>query len=196
MKTLHIQLYVNRLGFDITPLILYAKAYNLKHGIDLQFNTVGVNVMGYKSSEFAEVRPGINYCVLLGAEQLVPHSDADIDIFMFDQSEWHTPPGSAYPLLPDTPTSVTRWNVDKPFISYGVYPPILGNYEIVLIHELMHAYNELAVHEGFNVTDMMDMLTLPDGTKQPYYLNDQPDNVNSNFINAWEQLHESGWLKD
>ena len=197
MKKLSVQLYVNRLGFNITPLLLYVKDYNFRHGIDLHFNTVGVAVTGYKSSDFAPLagRAGINYCVLEGAETLVPHSDADIDIFMFDQSEWATPPGSKYPILPNTPTSSTFWNIDKPFIAYGVYPPQLGSYMLMLIHELMHAYNKIAVHEGFPVVDMMDMLTLPDGTQQPYYLNDQPDNVNSNFINAWEQYYETGWLK-
>lgn len=193
IKKLTVQLNVNRLGFNITPLILFAKEYNLRHGIDLQFNTTSVDVVGYTSSDFAEVRPGINYCILLGADKLVPPSKADIDIFMYDQSEWHTPPGSPYPLLPDTPTSDCIWTT-KPFINYGVYPAVLGNYAIVLIHELMHAFAKIAVHEGYKINDIMDMM-LVDGVEQPYYLNNQPDNVNSNFINMWEQFYNTSWLK-
>jgi len=205
MKKLSVQLYVNRLGFNITPLLLYVKDYNFRHGIDLQFNTVAVDVTGYKSSDFAPIRPAvsvdgkeviptINYCILLGAPALVPQSNAAIDIFMFDQSEWATPPGSAYPILPNTPTSDTIWNINKPFINYGVYPPILGNYMLILIHELIHAFGMIARSEGYNVTDVMDVMMV-NGLPQAYYLNNDPWNVNGNFTRMWEQFYNSGWLK-
>lgn len=194
MKTLtrKVTFYTNRISADLVPIINYAKAYNLKHGIELVTSIQSVDVHGYQSSEFRTIRPGVNFCILLGSEVLFPLDPlTDINVFVFDQNEWKTPPGSPYPLLPDTPTSDCIIASGKPYINLGIYTPQLNNIEITLCHELMHAYAKEAVMAGFEIDDCMDLLVV-NGVAQEYYLNDQPDNVNSNFINQWERLYP--WL--
>lgn len=193
-RSYNVSVYSNRIGIDLFPLFDYAHAYNAKHGIDLIFTLEDIDVHGYASSEFREIRPGVHYCILQGSESLFPlDPKGDIHIFVFDQDEWRTPPGSQYPLLPDTPTSDCKLVNNKPYINFGIYPPQMNNAEIVLIHELMHAFNKIAVLEGYPIIDNMDLM-LVNGVEEQYYLNDQPDNPNSNFINQWEQYFHTGFL--
>lgn len=195
MKNLSVKLHTNRITVDLQPIIDYAVAYNLKHGISLTFTTEQVDVTGYTSSNFQQIRTGINYCILLGSETLFPIDPAsDINIFVFDQNEWKTPPGSPYPLLPDTPTSDTIIVKGKPYINLGIYTPQLNASEIVLCHELIHAYAKIAVMEGFSIVDNMDQMTLHDGEVVTYYLNSDPNAVNGNFENMWEQFFNVKWL--
>lgn len=190
-----VKLYLNRINVDMQPIIDFAKAYNLKHGVQLTFTTEIVDVHGYTSSDFSQIRTGINYCILLGSETLFPiDPTVDINIFVFDQNEWKTPAGSPYPLLPDTPTSDTIVVNGKPYINLGVYSPQLNSAEITLCHELMHAYGKEAQQLDLPFEDCMDLLIVG-GVPQPYYLNDQPDNPNSNFINQWERLIACGYFK-
>lgn len=186
-------MYFNRINpTDLDSIISYAIAYNKKHYIELNITTDIVDVVGYTSSNFSQVRTGINYCILIGSEKLFPiDNNQDISIFVFDQNEWKTLPGSPYPLRSDTPTSDTILVKNKPYINLGIYTPQLNSAEITLIHELMHAYGKMAINAGFDFDDCMDLMTV-NGVPEPYYLNSEPDNVNSNFINQWERLYP--WL--
>lgn len=172
---------------DIAPIIAYAKTYNDTR-INLNIEIVSLNVRGYYSI-YKEIRKNVFQWILTGAEKIVDTSGPqDITMFMFDQNEWLTSPGSPYPLREDTPSSDTILVNGKPFINLGVYSPLLNNAEITFCHELMHAYKYLAIAEGYPVDDCMDVMFV-NGIPENYYLNDQPDNVNSNFINMWERLY-------
>lgn len=194
MRIEKIKLFTNRINFDIGPILEYTQSYYLKHKIDLHIDIEQISVTGYKSV-FTEIRTNLWDWILDGTETLVPIDPIyDITIFMFDQNEWKTLPGNPFPLRIDTPRSKCIVVNGKPFITLGVYSPLLNEAEITMCHELIHANAEIAVMEGYVIHDIMDMMVV-DGVPQPYYLNDQPDNVNGNFINMWEQFFNSGFLK-
>lgn len=185
-----VKLYANRISADLQPVLDDAKAYNLKHGIDITFTLQPIDVTGYKSSEFRTIRPGVNFCILDGSETLFPiDENQDVSAFVFDQNEWKTPPGSHFPLLPDTPTSDVILVNGKPYMNLGVYTPMLN--QTALKHELMHCWEKESALAGFPFTGVMDVMYV-NGEPKEYYLNDQPDNVNSNFIRTWELLYP--WL--
>lgn len=193
MKTIKLKVFINRI-LDINSIIDYAQAYNLKHKIDLHIDIQHIDVKGYKSN-YVEVRPNQWQWILQGAENLVA-TDPEYDgtMFMFDQQEWKTPLGSPYPLRVDVPSSDCVLVNGKPFINLGLYSPDLNGTEITFCHELMHMYKYMALAEGYAINDTMDMMFV-NGVPEPYYFNDQPDNVNGNFINMWEQFFNTGFLK-
>lgn len=182
MKTIKVQLYTNRINFDLTPILTYVHQYNQKHGIELHVDIYNVSVNNY-TSVYTQVRPGIWYWVLNGADKLVNIStDHDIHIFAFDQYEWKSPAGSKYPLLSNVPTSSTVPINGKPFINLGFYSPDLIGNEVMFSHELMHAYTEIANASGISAIDQMDT----------YDQNDNPDSLTGNFSIQWKNINS--WI--
>lgn len=179
MKTIKAQLFLNRINIDLNALLTYVHQYNLKHDVIVNFDITAIDVHGYQSV-YTQVRPGIWYWILTGADKLVPavSPDHDVTIFCFDQAEWKTPPGGHFPLLPNTPTSSCVPSKGKPFINMGIYSPDMNGNEVTFCHELMHAYTELANSLGLNVPDQMDT----------YYLNSTPDAPGGNFAIQWGLL--------
>lgn len=114
---------------------------------------------------------------LTGAAPLLPSNDHDITVFLFDQSEWNTPWWNPFPLRSDTPTGSCILSNRKPFIALPYYAPRASDTNLLFIHELMHAYTELA-----GVADHMDT----------YFLNATPDAINGNFAIQWNLL--TNWL--
>jgi len=150
-----------------------AKAYFTKHGVDIEFTFKQVNVSGY-TSQIVTVMGGGQRYVVFGAETLVPITTSDVNMFVFNQYEWATPPGSPFPLKSDTPTGSCFVYQGKPFVVI----PFYGDTTNLIMHELMHALCKLANLKGFPVQDFMDT----------YYLNHQPDNTQSNFGQQWVRL--------
>lgn len=182
MKTITVKILTNRIAIDLTPILTYVHAYNLKHGIMLNFDIQSVNINGY-TSVYTQVRPGVWFWILNDTDTLVPiDQNHDITIFMFDQLEWKTPPGSNFPLLPNTPTSSTILVNRKPLINLGIYSPDMIGNEIMFCHELMHAYTKLYSAQGGNIVDQMDT----------YLDNSNPDAPGGNFATQWTLLQS--WL--
>lgn len=182
MKTIKVQLLLNRINVDLTSMLTYVHKYNLEHNITIDFDIQAMDVKGY-TSVYTQVRPGIWYWILTGAEKIVTiESSHDITIFMFDLNEWHTVPGSHFPLQPNTPNSSTVPVSGKPFINLGFYSQDPVGTEVTFAHELMHAYTELANASGFPTVDQMDT----------YYLNSTPEAPNGNFSIQWAHLQP--WL--
>jgi uncharacterized protein YcbK (DUF882 family) len=55
-------------------------------------------------------------------------------------------------------------------------------------HELMHAFCFTLLRKGIKVVDEMDITTLPDGRKIPFFRNDDPHAPDGNFANTFENL--------
>lgn len=194
MRNMRLKVFSNRISADIGPVISFAQSYNSRHLVSLTIDVQAVSVSGYKSAN-VEVRPNDWQWILQGAENCVAVDPSyDIAMFMFDQNEWKAPAGSKYPLRGDCPSSDCILVNGKPFINLGIYSPDLSGMEITFIHELMHAYKYVALAEGFVVNDVMDVMFV-NGVPEPYFLNDQPDNVNGNFISMWEQFFHSGFMR-
>jgi hypothetical protein len=186
-----VKIYVNNFTVDMAPYIAYAQALFAPRGYNMTYEVVNVNVTGYHSVD-VQVRPGVWYYVLEGADGLVELDPAyDIIMFVFNQDEWSNRPGSPYRLQPDTPTSDTVNINGQPFINFGIDPLFLTGSEITFAHEQMHALGYMSDNQGFPVQDCMDSLIV-DGVAQTYYLNNDPTNVNSNFTNMFERL--TPWL--
>lgn len=177
-----VQIYTNRIYSDLSPLLTYAYQYNLKHGVELHFDITQVNVTGYKSVQVKNAS-GNYVWALSGAEPIVPQSDHDVTIFIYDQAEWKAPWYSPFPLRSDTPTGICTLYANKPFISLPYYAPRASDTNIMLIHELLHAYTELANLAGIPTADQMDN----------YIDNAFPDSPTGNFAVQWKLL--SNWLK-
>lgn len=176
-----VQIYTNRISADLSPLLAYVYQYNLKHGITLHFDITPVSATGYQSSLVRNMS-GNYVWALTGADTLVPQNDHDITVFLFDQSEWKTLWWNPFPLRFDTPTGSCIMSNGKPFINLPYYAPRDADSNIVLIHELMHAYTKIANSQGIPVTDQLDS----------YYHNDDPDFSNGNFAIQWKLL--ANWL--
>lgn len=182
MKTLIVKLYMNRINFDTNPILTYVHQYYLKHGVTINFDIQPIDVKGYVSV-YTQVRPGIWYWILNGAEKLVTiDSTHSGTVFMFDQQEWKTQPGSPYPLLPNVPTSSTIPINGRPFMNLGMYSPDLTGNEIMMAHEFMHFCTQIANASGLNIIDQMDT----------YFENSNPDAPDGNFSIQWKLLQS--WL--
>lgn len=171
-----VQIYTNRISTNLSPLLAYAYQYNLKHGITLHFDITPVNVTGYQSSLVRNMS-GNYVWALAGADALVPQNDHDITVFLFDQSEWKTPWWNPFPLRSDTPTGSCVLSNNKPFINLPYYASRAADSNVMLIHELMHAFRMLA-----GCTDVMDT----------YIDNANPDSSTGNFSQQWKLL--ANWL--
>lgn len=57
-----------------------------------------------------------------------------------------------------------------------------------IIHEIMHTICFRFNRRGFRVIDEMDMTILPTGEKIPYYKNSEPDAVDGNFAQTFENI--------
>ena len=172
-------------SYGINSDFLEAQAYHLKHGVEWNYTFVNVNVTGYTSvsvlNSYNEQR-----WVLNNSQTLVPISpSSQVDMFVFDEAEWHTPTGSPYPLFPNTPTGDTILYNNKPFINIAAYSfdHNEGQLAIQIAHEQMHALVKMANLAGYPVQDVMDT----------YIINDLTDNPSSNFMTQWGLL--SNYLK-
>jgi len=164
-----IQVLLNRIPIPYKEDFNKAQRYFADHGVDIIFSYKTTDITGYKSIKSNTFAGGQQY-VLDGVKVNIDKS-FDCTIFAFDIMEWKTPVGSAFPLLPTTPSGRCVMALGKPFIMLPISP--LGSCYITLIHELMHFLTKT-----FNCKDVMDS----------YRLNSTPENPNSNFNEQWSLL--------
>jgi uncharacterized protein YcbK (DUF882 family) len=177
-----INVYLNRIPTNYNILTDFEKArlYHLKHGVEIDFCFKSVNVKGYISIEHTNPK-GFKQYILNGAHKLIPMDvSADTDMFIFDQAEWSTPPGSPFPLKPETPNGSCQIINGKPFISIGAYlaDHKSGQTAIQIAHEIMHSYTQNAYLKQVFVQDVMD----------DYIENNFDDKPTSNFSRQWKLL--------
>lgn len=151
-----------------------AKAYYSKHGVELDFTFSNIDVHGYSSVLYNTN----GRWLLQGSENLV-HIDqtADVNMFVFDQAEWANPPGSQYPLKPNTPNGDCFIYQGKPFVNVGRY--ITPDW-VQIAHELCHALGKISSSKGFSVDDV--------GIMDSYRDNQNPDSPTGNFAQMWTAL--------
>lgn len=176
-----VQVLTNRVTAPFKEDLERCRLYNLKHKIELEYTIKEVDVRGYRSvwNEHAK-----RY-FLVDAEKLVtldPNYNATM--FMFDENEWANPPGSEFPLRPDTPAGSCQMVDGKPFICAPTsqYDHDTGIQWVMFCHELMHSYVLDARIKGIYLQDFMDT----------YLNNADPDHPNGNFATQWKILDP--WL--
>lgn len=169
----NITVYLNRV--DDQEDFEKARQYFLSKGVPITFNFKHCDVRGYTSY----LNTGKWF---LGGSQTLIEPMGDVTIFMFDQSEWSNPKGSAFPLRYDTPTGNCIIYNGKPFVNVGYYRATQkeGVVFIEIIHELMHALVRLQWIKGNHIDDIMDS----------YYKNNikQYLDADSNFEQQWRIL--------
>lgn len=172
-----IKVYLNRIpdNYKILDDFELARQYHLKHGVELQYVFVKSDITGYVSTFNALINRW-----LLEDIDISPDNSFDANMFVFDQGEWATPPGSQFPLKPQTPNGVCYIIGTKPFINVGSYIVDHENGQtwIQIAHELMHALRMSANECGFPVPDVMDS----------YRENSNPDSPTGNFAQQWSLL--------
>lgn len=188
MKNIKIKLLTNRIAYDMSADLDAITAYMKEHLVNIFFDIVKVDIKGY-DVQLIKNQFGNEQYVLIGAEPLVlPFVNNSDDICClvlegFNEFDKNCPSESEDKVfLPGTKTVFIATNADDAF--YNVKP----NFQIWLQHELMHALGTISINAGFPVVDCMDILVAPNGVNLYYFLNYEPDNVNSNFINMWERL--------
>lgn len=168
MITKKIQIYTNRITTDLIPYLTVMFQYYQKHGVTLNYDITPVNVNGYQSN-LTQTVVG-NVYTLQGAENLVPQTDHDIVMFVFDLNEWKAPWWYPYQLWGNIPRDSTYMANGKPFINIGFLLSDINNVQQRLLHEPMHALAKI-----FGCTDQMDT-----------YVNDNnPDSPVGNFATQW-----------
>lgn len=150
-----ISVNLNRITIDWQTAFNKAKAYHLKHGVDIQFIFHQIDVHGYTSywNDFKK------RWLIQGAENLVTiDPTADANIFVFNEAEWATPAGSQFPLRLDTPNGSCMAINGKPFINIGTYDKEDQAIDWVEItHEICHALVQTANMKGYLIQDVMDI---------------------------------------
>lgn len=173
--------FLNRIpaSYDFQADFSKAQAYHLKHGIDIVPTFEVIDIHGYVS-QLGNTTGGVRY-LINGVEKLVPvDPTADINMFAFDLAEWSNPPGSPFPLRPDTPTGDCYIFNGKPFVNIATYSVMHADGEVwtEIAHEVMHALRMMANIAGFPIQDVMDS----------YFHNDNPDYPGGNFYQQWTLL--------
>lgn len=190
MKQIKAKILLNQIGFDITKEMNDAISYFRRHFVTLSVDYQLVNITGYKS-ELGNTTFGTRQMILTGAKELVEeYIDEEYDIvYLFANTlkEFgsNIPSDSTQGYLSNGKTVFVNINAGD---DWDDQP---GNLALWIQHETMHALGIIATKAGYPVVDCMDVMTV-NGVQERYYLNDQPDNVNSNFINMWERLYP--WL--
>jgi hypothetical protein len=180
MKKYRISVNLNRVTTPYEDDFEKTRLYHLKHGVDIEFTFKQVDVSGYQSVIYTHLN-GFKQYILAGADTLIALDDhTDADMFVFDEAEWATPPGSPFPLRPDTPTGSCIPINGKPFISVATYPDDheRGVTWVQIAHEIMHSYVQNAYFDGIAIPDVMDT----------YLYNQEPDHPEGNFAKQWEFL--------
>lgn len=195
MRIIKTKVLLNRVQYDVTRDLAWINDYLKRHGVSNSFDIVRTDISGYSVASVKNPYGNYQY-VLTGAESLVrPYLDETDDICAlvirgYDEFGTSCPSESEdKSFIPGTRTVFLSANADDIF--YDQDP----NFRIWLLHEIMHALGTIAIGEGFNVNDCMDVLVAPNGVRLYYFLNYDPENVNSNFINMWERFYNAGFLK-
>lgn len=196
VKNLSVKLLLNRIQYDPSKDLAEIFAYFFRRGVNLTFKPVHTDITGYGVTSVQN--PMGNYQnVLTGAQELVEQylaNDGSDDICALI-IEGYKEFGNQIPsesesrqYMLGTQTVFLSANADDSF--YDTYP----NFKIWLMHELMHAIGTIAATSGFPVVDAMDVLVAENGQKLFYYLNQTPEDVNSNFERTFESFYATGFL--
>ncbi len=180
MKKYNITVYLNRINLPYKKDFKKARAYHLRHGVDVKFHFEHVDVRGYQSVLYTHPN-GFKQYILSGADKLIDLNEkTDTNMFIFDMNEWATPSGSPFPLKPETPNGSSMLISGKPFITIGTYKADHDSGEtwIQIAHEVMHSYVQNAFVKGIVVQDVMDT----------YRDNSNPDSLTGNFAEQWALL--------
>lgn len=195
MKNIHVKLLLNRIQYDVSKDLEYIKQYFAvrDYGINILWLIEHVDIAGYTVTEVENVMGGYQP-VISGAETLVKPFLSSTDDICVLVIEGFKEFGNQCPseceekqYIPNTKTIFCCANADDLF--YDQTP----NFRIWLMHELMHALGTMSNYAGFPVDDCMDVLIAENGKKLFYYLNQTPEDVNSNFTNMFERIYP--WLK-
>lgn len=169
-----IQIYINTgVTIDLLPFLAVMFQYYKQRGITLNYDITPIAVTGYQSVQKNATIGNAIVDVLRGAESLVPVTDHDIVMFIFNLNEWKAPWWYPYPLRWDTPRNDCHMVNGKPFINIGIYPPDPAGNQMAFLHEPMHVFAEI-----FGCQDQMDT----------YYKNNlaQYQDSDSNFSIQWK----------
>lgn len=195
MKQINIKLLLNRTVYNMTDDLKYIKEYMHARGVQINWNIITTDITGYSIT--TTVNPfGNEQNVLTGAEALVkPYLSPTDDICAlciqgFKEFGVNCPSEREdKQFIPGTKTVFLSINADDSF--YDQVP----NFRIWFMHEITHALGTIAMQEGYPIVDTMDKMTLANGQTVYYFRNYEPENVNSNFTNMFEQFYSTGFLK-
>jgi hypothetical protein len=185
-KKYRISVHLNRITVPYQEDFEKARQYHVLHDVDIEFIFKQIDVRGYRSIYSEKMERYL----IEGAEDMIElDSEADANLFAFDQGEWTASSDSAFPLLPETPNgSCATTNGRKPFITIGTYIVEHENGQtwIQIAHEIMHSYVQNAVLKGLFIQDVMDT----------YRENSNPLSPTGNFSEQWELLQPYILLED
>lgn len=191
MKDINVTILANRTKYDMTSDLLEIKKwFGGNRGVSLNFRpTVKTDISGYRTIEQKNSFGNYQY-VLTGADELVRpylHADDNICILVIQGAKEF---GQQCPsecvektYIPGTKTALITVNADDQFSDQK------PNFYIWLSHAIKHALFTIANYDGYALEDCMDVLTGINGQPLYYFRNYEPDNVNSNHINAMERLY-------
>ncbi len=167
-----VNVLINRVKIDYRTQLNLAVAYFAKHGVNIVFNTVDVNLPFIPFKVWNFPPPKGQRILLDGSENIVKIDPSyDVTMLMFN--------GAEYP-VPNIPTSDCKLVGIQPYINLQTHPndPVGLDYNTI-IHEMMHAIVKIAWSKGFPaILDVMDS----------YYLEGEPENPSSNFSQQWRLL--------
>lgn len=177
---MRVRVLLNNIKVDISDDFLKAKEYFAKRDVDLVWEFESSNITDYKliTQNFGSV--GTRYQIS-GHEKKIVLSKDYITVFVFN--------GNEFPLK-KMPSSKSEVFNDCVLVTLNSYKEgdAIGETYSHLIHELMHAVNQLFRCKFLiNIDDPMDIMWHQGSWKQ-YYKNDRPDDQDSNFGEAWRRM--------
>lgn len=195
MKNFTLKLLLNRVQYDTRQDIAWITDYLHKRGMQLNVSIVHSDITGYTVKSIENVF-GNYQNILAGAEPLVkPYLSPADDICVlviqgYKEFDKAIPSESLqHVYIPGTKTLFASANADDPF--YDEVP----NFRVWLLHEILHAIAQIAIHEGYPIVDPLDVMILPNHQTVFYHLVYDPENVNSAAVNLIEQFYFHGFLK-
>lgn len=188
MKDITIKMLLNRIQYDVTGDLQKIKDFFTPRNINISFDIIQTDIKGYGVREVVNPFGNYQYVIDIDPVTLKSHLSASDDICMlviegFKEFGAQCPSESENKsFIPGTKTVFLSANADDEF--YDTEP----NFQIWLMHEIMHALVTIARSKGFSAVDCMDVMTNFSGQVLYYFMNYEPNNPNSNFINTMEYL--------
>ncbi len=193
-KQIEVKLLLNRIQYDVTDDLAWITAFLKPRLIDITFDIQTTDLSGYATMQVQNSMGNMQYTMNpdtvnpLVTPFLSPTDEICVLVIEGTKEFGAQAPSECEEkqYITGTNTLLCVANADDVF--YDQVP----NFRIWLMHELYHAFASMSNYAGFPVADCMDVLITPLGKELFYYLNETPENVNSNFTILMERLNP--WL--
>lgn len=168
-----IRVYKNNLKVDVQDDFQKAKEYFARHNLPIEWEFIDSNItcLTLTNEVFAH---------LTGHENKLTLSNDFISVFAFN--------GNEFPLSKIPTSNCVRYTTGI-LVNLMTYKEgdVIGETYSALIHECMHAFLRMLEIKGTTLPDPMDYWW-KNGQWLKYYKNNEPDNPDSNFGEAWRLI--------